>query len=105
MKREEFTQILAREGFEEVVMVTREPHGFVDTHAHPFEAKALILSGELRIKAGSLEQTYQVGQVFHLLADEPHSERYGPEGVAYLVGRKQTRAAPAWHERSGQSTA
>ena len=88
MEREEFTQILAREGFEEVVTVTREPDGFLGTHTHPFEAKALILSGELRIKTGRAEQTYQAGQIFHLLAGEPHAERYGPAGVAYLVGRK-----------------
>lgn len=88
MEREDFTEILAREGFEEVMTVTREPHGFLDTHTHPFEAKALILSGELRIKVGNAEQTYRAGQVFHLMADEAHSERYGPEGVTYLVGRK-----------------
>ena len=50
--------------------------------------KRSSLSGELRIKTGRAEQTYQAGQVFHLLAGEPHAERYGPEGVAYLVGRK-----------------
>ncbi len=88
MKREDFIQILARDGFEEMVAVTREPHGFLDTHTHPFEAKALILSGELRLRVGSAEQTYRAGQVFHLLRDEPHSERYGPDGGAYLVGRK-----------------
>ena len=88
MEREVFTEILAREGFEEVVAVTRESHGFLDTHAHPFEAKALILRGELRLKVGGAERSYQPGQVFHLRAGEPHSEQYGPEGVDYLVGRR-----------------
>ncbi|CAM3684885.1 cupin [Polaromonas hydrogenivorans] len=88
MEREEFGHILAAEGFEQAVTVTREPDGFLVMHTHPFEAKALILSGELRIKTALAEQTYQAGQVFHLLAGEPHAERYGPEGVAYLVGRK-----------------
>ncbi|MCJ7800065.1 MAG: cupin [Polaromonas sp.] len=88
MEREEFTEILAEEGFEEVVTVTREAHGFLDTHTHPFEAKAFILSGELYLRVGNAEQTFQAGQVFHLLADDPHSERYGPKGVTYLVGRR-----------------
>jgi quercetin dioxygenase-like cupin family protein len=88
MEREKFTEILAMDGFEEVVTVTKEPHGFLSTHTHPFEAKALILSGELRLWVGNAEQTLRVGQVFHLLSDEPHSEQYGPEGVTYLVGRK-----------------
>ena len=88
MQRKEFTQLLAAEGFEEVVTVTRESDGFVDTHTHPFEAKALILSGELRINTAMAEHIYRAGQVFHLRAGEPHAERYGPEGVVYLVGRK-----------------
>ena len=31
---------------------------------------------------------YQVGDVFHLQPNELHSEGYGPEGVTYLVSRK-----------------
>jgi hypothetical protein len=31
---------------------------------------------------------YRPGEVFHLAQAEPHSERYGPTGVSYLVGRK-----------------
>ena len=86
MQREEFTRILAAEGFEEVMTVTREPDSFVGTHTHPFETKALILSGKLRINIAMAEHTYEAGQVFHLLSGKPHAERYGPQGVAYLVG-------------------
>ncbi|WP_029527627.1 cupin domain-containing protein [Polaromonas glacialis] len=88
MERDTFMEILAREGFREVVTVTREAGGFLDTHAHPFEAKALILSGGLRLRAGDEDQFYRTGEVFHLLAGKPHSEQYGPEGVTYLVGRR-----------------
>lgn len=83
-----FAQTLAGEGFEPPVTVTREAGGMLDDHTHPFEAKALILSGEIRIVAGASERTYSVGEVFHLQAHEPHSEFYGPTGVRYLVGRK-----------------
>lgn len=88
MNREIFMEILVREGFKEMVTVTREPDGFLETHMHPFEAKALILSGELQLQAGNEDQCYRTGQVFHLLADAPHAEQYGPEGVTYLVGRR-----------------
>lgn len=57
-------------------------------HTHPFEAKSLILSGELRLQVGNAEQACRSRELFHLMADEPHSERYGPEGVAYLVAMK-----------------
>jgi quercetin dioxygenase-like cupin family protein len=88
MQLEEFLANLSREGFEEVVTVTREPHGFLDTHTHAFEAKALILQGELRLQVGAHEHTYRVGEVFHLLAEQPHAEWYGPQGVSYQVGRR-----------------
>ena len=45
MNKEEFASELSREGFKEVVTVTREADGFMDLHTHPFEAKALILDG------------------------------------------------------------
>ena len=88
MEREVFRDILAAEGFEEAVTVTREPGGFLGLHAHPFEAKALILSGELVLNVQGAEQCYRAGQVFHLAAGTPHSEQYGPQGVEYLVGRR-----------------
>jgi len=88
MERDEFIDTLKREGFEEIVTVTRDPHGTLDDHAHPFEAKALILHGELTIRIGAAERVYRAGDVFHLQANESYSERFGPEGVQYLVGRK-----------------
>jgi quercetin dioxygenase-like cupin family protein len=88
MEREAFVGILEQEGFAEVVTVEREPGGSLDTHEHPFEAKALIVEGELWIRTGDDERHYKVGDVFHLAAHRAHAERYGPQGVRYLVGRK-----------------
>ena len=52
---------------------------------HPL---ALILAGEIRIDADGESRLYRVWKVFHLVAEQPHSERYGPEGVRYRVGRR-----------------
>jgi quercetin dioxygenase-like cupin family protein len=93
MDRREFEARLAAEQFEQVVTVEREPNGSVELHSHPFEAKALVIEGELSIRTGREERLYRAGDVFHLLADVPHSEVFGPTGVTYLVGRKQR--APA----------
>lgn len=88
MERQAFIDLLAAEGYAEPVLVRREPNGRLDDHAHPFEAKALILSGEIRIHAGGEIKIYRPGDVFHLRRDEPHRESYGPDGVEYLSGRR-----------------
>jgi quercetin dioxygenase-like cupin family protein len=88
MERDDFIEMLAREGFQTTVLVEREAGASLDDHAHSFEAKALILEGELTLCIAGKDTLYQVGDVFHLKANETHSERYGSEGVCYLVGRK-----------------
>jgi quercetin dioxygenase-like cupin family protein len=88
MDRETFTENLTKEGFPGTVVVTRKANTSMDVHEHPFEAKALILEGELHVRVGDTEQVYKAGDVFHLKANKPHAERYGPNGVTYLVGRK-----------------
>ncbi|WP_413706128.1 cupin domain-containing protein [Ralstonia sp. Ralssp110] len=87
MDRDAFVSALRAEGFSEFVLVTREP-GELDTHTHAFEAKALILEGEIHIRAGGAERVYRPGDTFHLAANAPHTERYGPQGVQYLVARR-----------------
>lgn len=88
MDSEHFLQQLRAQGYTEVTTVTREPHGHLDTHSHPFEARALILDGEISICCNGHESLYCPGEVFHLGRDVPHTERYGPTGVRYLVGRR-----------------
>ena len=87
MDRDAFVSALRADGFTEFVLVTRDA-GELDTHTHPFEAKALILAGEIHIRAGGAERVYRRGDTFHLAADAPHTERYGPQGVQYLVARR-----------------
>jgi len=82
-----FIEQLAREGFQPPVLVEREALGRLDSHAHPFEAKALVVQGDLHIRTAIGERHYGVGEVFHLAAHEAHSERFGAEGVRYLAGR------------------
>ena len=87
MDQEEFSRTLRSEGFQEVTTVAREA-GAMGEHTHAFEAKALVVQGQLQIRTAQGERTYQPGDVFHLQPNVPHSETYGPHGVKYLVGRK-----------------
>ncbi|MDP9109029.1 MAG: cupin domain-containing protein [Pseudomonadota bacterium] len=88
MTSDQFRAALASAGFTEIANVTREANGLLDEHAHPFEANALVTAGELTLRVDGTERSYRTGEVFHLPAMTPHSERYGPDGVSYLVGRK-----------------
>ncbi len=87
MTETEFRDLLASGGIDTVVLVEREP-GSLDTHTHPFEARALILEGEITIVTAQGAQHYGPGDSFHLAANEAHTETYGPRGVKYLAGRK-----------------
>jgi quercetin dioxygenase-like cupin family protein len=87
MDRDAFVSALRAEGFTELVLVTRDA-GELGTHTHPFEAKALILAGEIHIRADGAERVYRPGDTFHPAADAPHTERYGPQDVQHLVARR-----------------
>lgn len=88
MGQSAFTIQMAKEGFQPPVLVMREAHGTLDAHAHPFDAKALVIEGELRIRTAAGERHYGVGEIFQLAAHEPHSEVFGAQGVRYLAGRR-----------------
>ncbi len=86
-----FTHELAAQGFDAPLRLEREANGAMGWHTHPFEARALVLAGEIRILTEQgPERTYRAGDVFHLRQAEPHAEWYGPQGVTYLSGRKVT---------------
>ena len=75
-------------GFETVVERTWEPSTVVDPHAHDFAAKALIVRGEMWLTVDDVTRHLTVGDTFELAAGVRHAERYGREGAAYWVGRR-----------------
>jgi hypothetical protein len=38
-----------------------------------------------------MERRLGIGDTFHIPAGSPHDERYGPEGAAYWVARRNAR--------------
>jgi quercetin dioxygenase-like cupin family protein len=61
-------------------------------HAHDFDVRALVLSGELTLTTDGVARTYRAGDVFEMAAGCVHSEQYGPEGSESLVGRRSRSA-------------
>jgi quercetin dioxygenase-like cupin family protein len=88
MKQDEFLKMLAEENFPEPTLVVREPSGFLDSHSHPFEVKALVVDGQIDLMIDDLKRVYLPGDVFHLDFEQMHAERYGNQGVSYLASRK-----------------
>lgn len=88
MNAADFSEQVKREGFTTLVEVVRAPNGGLGLHGHPFQSKALILEGDLTLVIEGVESHYRVGEIFELAHEQQHVERYGPQGVKYLVGRK-----------------
>ena len=89
MDREEFIFLLSQEAYPEPEEVHREPNGHLGNHTHPFEVKALILTGSIDLMFNHQIKTYGPGDIFHLEHEQVHAETYGPQGVHYLAARKQ----------------
>jgi quercetin dioxygenase-like cupin family protein len=93
MNRAEFEAELQREGFSEIVDRRMEAGAFNPEHAHEFDARLLVLEGEVAIARDGGEQVYRAGESFAMTAGCRHTERGGAAGVRYLAGRRYPTAA------------
>lgn len=86
---EDFRDHMLSDGYDEVLERPWQPGAVVERHTHPFEARALVVAGEMWLTPeGQPTQHLLPGDHFHLLAHQPHTERYGPLGATYWVARK-----------------
>jgi quercetin dioxygenase-like cupin family protein len=88
MNRQEFDAELRREGYR-VVNSSQTPNKVVGNHCHDFDAKVLVLGGEITITRDNKAETFRAGQCFMVPAGCMHAEHVGPEGVATLSGRRR----------------
>lgn len=80
-------QALAR-GFDEVLERRWAPHTVLEEHTHPFAADAVVSAGEMWLTVAGHTRHLLPGDTFTLERDVPHSERYGAQGAAYWVARR-----------------
>ena len=90
MTKDQFLSMLVLRGYPEPILVEQEAGGFLDAHTHPFEVKALVVSGQIDLVVDGVRTIYVSGDVFHLSANQVHTERYGSNGVQYLASRKNS---------------
>jgi hypothetical protein len=88
MNQTAFLDLLTKGEFPAPICVLQECGGFVESHSHPYEIKALVTRGQIDIVIDGIKTSYLAGDVFHLLSNQIHSESYGGNGVQYLASRK-----------------
>lgn len=85
---DEFRSSMRGRGYPEVTQRTWQPGQVVDEHTHPFDADALVVEGEMWLTCQGSTRHLKPGDTFYLEHGTPHSERYGPAGATYWVGRR-----------------
>ena len=93
MNRVDFEAELRAQGYSEVVDRRMEASAVNPEHAHDFDARLLVLEGEMTVRCGGEDYTYRAGDTFAMSAGRPHTERCGPAGVRYLAGRRYKQAS------------
>lgn len=86
LTREAFESELRREGFE-VVHGGQQPCFVEELHAHDFDVRIMVLSGETTVTRDNKAVTFRAGDHCEILAGCQHTTKVGPEGVAYIVGK------------------
>ena len=91
MNTASFESELQRDNF--TTETKTQPAGVsVPAHAHDFDVRAMVVDGEITLGVAGKSTTYRKGDTFALDAGCVHTELYGPAGVTYVVGRRQTGA-------------
>lgn len=84
---EAFKTELTQQGYE-INERTWEPGTVNHTHAHPFDARGLVIKGSITITHAEGSKRCGPGDEFRLEADIEHEEVIGPEGVTFVSGRR-----------------
>jgi quercetin dioxygenase-like cupin family protein len=92
LTREAFESDLRREGFQ-VVHGGQSAHVIEELHAHDFDARIMVLGGEITVTRDNKAETFQAGDHCEIPAGCQHSTKVGPEGVAYIVGKANRPAS------------
>jgi hypothetical protein len=84
----EFEAALRREGFDDIGIKELPAAAQNKSHRHPFDAKALILEGEITLTVDGVATAYRQGTVFYVSAGCVHQEAVPAGGVRYLFGKR-----------------
>jgi quercetin dioxygenase-like cupin family protein len=57
-------------------------------HSHDWDARVMVIGGEITLIRGGKAETFHAGDSCAVAAGEVHAEHVGPQGVAYIAGRR-----------------
>src|SRR5215469_9560027 len=87
MKESDFEADLRREGYQ--IFYGGLQAGTVNPdHAHDWDARVMVIGGEITLARDGKAETFRAGDCCAVAAGEIHSEHVGPQGVAYIAGRR-----------------
>ena len=87
MNQREFEADLRQQGYE--VFYGGLQAGMVNPdHAHDWDARVMVIGGEITLTRAGKAETFRVEDNCAVAAGEVHAERVGPQGVAYIAGRR-----------------
>ena len=87
MNQNEFEADLRREGYQ-VVYGGMKAGEVNPDHAHDWDARVMVIGGAITVTRGGKAQTFHAGDSCAVAAGELHAEHVGPQGVAYIAGRR-----------------
>jgi quercetin dioxygenase-like cupin family protein len=64
------------------------PNQLNPDHTHEFDARIMVLAGEITITRDGQARMYHPGDYWLTPAQIVHAELAGPEGVAIIIGRR-----------------
>ncbi|MBS0639978.1 MAG: cupin domain-containing protein [Proteobacteria bacterium] len=89
MDRLAFERQLRTDGYR-VVNASLKPNMVDPDHCHDFDARLFVLGGEITITRDGKAETFRPGDCCEIPAGTMHAEHVGPEGVAYVAGRRRS---------------
>ena len=87
MDRLTFEAELRRDGYQ-IINGGLRPDTANPEHAHDFDARVMVLGGEITITRDGKAETFRAGDSCSVPAGTMHAEQVGREGVAYISRRR-----------------
>jgi len=91
MNRTEFETECRAQGYHEIIDRRMDANTTNPEHSHEFDARLLVLEGEMTIAREGKTELYRASDTFAMTAGCRHTEQTGPEGARYLAGRRFKR--------------